>query len=46
MFLDKFAGGADRLRLRGILGAVALDAERDLRLSREEVHQRFIAWTM
>lgn len=45
-FLGKYASGPDKMRLRGILGTLALDAERDLRLTHEQAHQRFIAWTM
>lgn len=44
-FLERYTSGDEKLRLRGILGALSLDAERDLQLPREEAYQRFIAWT-
>jgi len=43
LFLQKFTN--DRSRLRGILGALQLDAERDLNLTNDEAYQRFVAWT-
>jgi hypothetical protein len=43
-FLEKYAGQG--MRLRGIMGALMLDAERDLLLTREEAHERFAAWTL
>lgn len=42
-FLEKYAG--EHMRLRGILGALVLDARRDLALTREELDHRFVAWT-
>jgi hypothetical protein len=44
-FLAKYTGPGDKARLRGILGALQLDAERDLVLDSEEAYQRFVAWT-
>lgn len=43
-FLDKYEAG-DRMRLRGILGTLALDAAQDLFLSQEEAYERFARWT-
>lgn len=44
-FLAKYSGPADRLRLRGILGALVLDARHDLALTPEQLYQQFVAWT-
>lgn len=44
-FLERYNGRYDRMRLRGILGALVHDARRDLALTREQLDARFVAWS-
>lgn len=45
-FLERFPSGDDRMRLRGILGVLVIDAEKDLRAPHWTLNRRFIDWTM
>lgn len=43
-WLEKYTDGTGRMWLRGILGAIQLDAEKDLNRSHLDLHDRFIRW--
>jgi hypothetical protein len=44
-WLGKYPSPIARLRLRGILGALQLDAEKDLRVPFLDLDERFVGWT-
>jgi hypothetical protein len=44
-WLEKYTTGVERMKLRGILGAIQLDAEKDLGKSFYDLSKRFTEWT-